>query len=156
MTKLAVPIMVISLEQAMSAAARAAELGADLVEFRIDRFTDHPDQLAQLIQRCTLPCIVTCRPTWEGGEYDGDEQTRISLFERLGLETQQPAYLDVELAAYQRSANIRQKVGLVVDHPGQVRPTTTGLVCPATTLKAGRLIYTSGSRPWPPRSMPCD
>jgi len=128
MTKLAVSIMVISLEQAVSAAARAAELGADLIEFRIDRFTDHPNQLAQLIQRCTLPCIVTCRPTWEGGEYDSDEQTRISLFERLGLEAQPPAYLDVELAAYQRSANIRQKIGLVVDHPDQVRPTTTGLI----------------------------
>ncbi len=128
MTKLAVSIMVHSLDQALAAAALAAERGADLVEFRVDRFTDHPQQITQLVERSALPCIVTCRPTWEGGDYDGHEPTRISALEHAGLGSRQPAYLDVELAAYQRSANLRQKIGLVVDHPGQVRPTSTGLI----------------------------
>ena len=128
MTHLAVVIMVHSLDQALGASARAAEQGADLVEFRIDRFTDDRDAVRQLVERASLPCIVTCRPKWEGGDYDGDDQTRISLLEYVGLGVRQPAYVDVELAAYQRSANLRQKIGLVVDHPGQVRPTNTGLI----------------------------
>lgn len=128
MTKLAVSIMVDSLDQALGAASRAAEHGADLVEFRIDRFTDQPPLVTQLVEQSDLPCIITCRPTWEGGDYDGDEQTRISLLEHAALGTRQPAYIDIELAAYQSSANLRQKIGLIVDHPGQIRSTSTGLI----------------------------
>ncbi len=133
MTRIAVAIFVHDVAQALAAAARAAEHGADLVELRIDTFADaaQPARLAELddlLARCPLPCIVTCRPTWEGGQYDGDEQTRISILEHAGLALRPPAYIDVELAAYQRSANLRQKVNLVVDHPGQVKATTTGLI----------------------------
>ena len=67
-------------------------------------------------------------PTGEGGCYDGDDQTRISLLEYAGLGDRKPVYIDLELAAYQRSANLRQKIGLVVDHPDQKRPTPTGLI----------------------------
>ncbi len=136
MTKLVVPIMVRSLEQALSAAHQAAEEGADWVEFRVDGFADHLDQLPGLVLRSALPSIVTCRPVWEGGHYDGDEQTRISLFEHVGLGERQPVFIDVEWAAYQRSANIRQKIGLVVDHPDQVRPTTTGLILSSHDFEA--------------------
>lgn len=135
MTRLTVPIMVDDPEQALAQAARAAEQGADLVELRLDRFTDDPQAVTDLVDRSPLPCIVTCRPTWEGGEYDGDEQTRIAVFEHACLAAHPPAYLDVELRAYQASANLRQKVGLVVDHGGDTavrghdkRPTTTGLI----------------------------
>ncbi len=120
--------MVHSVEQALALAAMAAEQGADLVEFRIDTFTDQPIALTQLVERSPLPCIVTCRHSSEGGHYDGDDQTRIALLEHAGLASRPPAYIDLELACYQRSANLRQKVGLVVDHPAQVRPTPTGLI----------------------------
>jgi 3-dehydroquinate dehydratase/shikimate dehydrogenase len=128
MTRLAVSIMVHSLGQAHAAAATAGERGADLVEYRIDQFTDDPPAVTRLVEGSPLPCIVTCRPTWEGGLYDGDDQHRIALLEHAGLGVVKPAYIDVELAAYQRSANLRQKVGLVVDHPGQVRSTDCGLI----------------------------
>ena len=131
MTRLTVPLFVQDLPTALAQAARAAELGADLVEYRIDEFLD-PQQVGQLIADSPLPCLITCRPEWEGGHYDGDETDRISLLEHAGLGGdggRTPAYLDVELAAYQRSANLRQKVGLVVDHPTQPRPgVTTGLI----------------------------
>ncbi len=127
MTHLAVAIQVESVPQALAAAARAAELGADLIEFRVDRFTD-PEAVAAVVQQSALPCIVTCRPTWEGGFFDGDDATRLALWERLGECVPPPAYIDVELAAYQRSPQVRHTVGLVVDHPGQVRPTHTGLI----------------------------
>lgn len=128
MTRLAVAIMVEDLDQALGAAARAAEQGADLVEFRIDRFTHDPESVNRLIERSSLPCVVTCRPEWEGGYFDGDEQTRIDIMERIGEGVREPAYVDVELASYQGSDGIRQTVGKIIDHPGQTRPTSTGLI----------------------------
>src|SRR6185437_12862387 len=66
MTYLCVPIFVASVAQAKADIARAAEAGADLVELRIDQFTDDPE-LRQLLSEAVLPCILTCRPEWEGG-----------------------------------------------------------------------------------------
>lgn len=126
-TRLTVPVFVHDLADALAMAARAAEHGADLVEYRIDEFTD-PASVVKLIEQSPLPCLITCRPTWEGGNYDGEETDRISLIEHAGLGGRQPAYIDIELAAWQSSANVRQKVSLVIDHPGQIRPTHTGLI----------------------------
>ncbi|MGB0768232.1 MAG: type I 3-dehydroquinate dehydratase, partial [Phycisphaeraceae bacterium] len=130
MTKLCVPITVDTAEQALDDARAAQAAGADLVELRLDRFTDDPDAAAEIVRNCPLPCIVTIRPNWEGGDYDGDDMHRVALIEHLGVACagQGPAYFDIELAAYERSANLRQKVNLVVDHPDQPRPTDTGLI----------------------------
>ncbi len=128
MTYLTAAIAVHSLEQALGAAVRAAELGADLVEYRIDTFTDDPNDVTELVQRSALPCIITCRPTWEGGAYDGDEQTRLSLLEHAGVGARKPAYIDLELAAFEKSANLRQKISLVVDDPDRPRQSDTGLI----------------------------
>jgi len=122
-TAIAAAIMVRSLEQALADAARAAEFGADLVELRIDAFTDDPARVTQLVERSPLPCIVTCRHASEGGEYDGDEQTRLSALEHAGVGARKPAYIDLELAAYQTSANLRQKIHLAAG-PGR----DTGLI----------------------------
>ena len=135
MTHLTVAITVTTLDQALADSAKAAEHGADLVEFRIDQFTDDPGAVTELVQRSALPCIITCRPTWEGGAYDGDEQTRISVIEHAGLGPRKPAYIDVELKAYESSANLRQKVGLVVDHPDRQRQTDTGLILSSHDFK---------------------
>ncbi len=126
MTRLTVSITVESLEQALADAARAAEGGADLVEYRIDRFADDLPAVSALVERSPLPCIVTCRPTWEGGEFDGDEEQRLAAFEAAAAH--QPAYLDVELAAYQSSPAFRDRIKRLVDHPGQAGRTTTGLI----------------------------
>ncbi len=130
MTKLCVPIMVESVDQALSDADAARTAGADLVELRLDRFTEDRDAAVELVKACPLPCIVTIRPAWEGGEYDGDDMHRVALIEHLGIACagHGPAYFDVELAAYDRSANLRQKINLVVDHEDQPRRTDTGLI----------------------------
>ena len=128
MTQLVVPIMVRTFEQGLSDARSAAAKGADWVEFRIDCYTDHPRLLARLVEESVLPCMITCRPIWEGGFYDGDEQSRVSLLEHAGLGHRQPVYFDVELAAYEKSANIRQKIGLVIDRPGRPRGSSAGLI----------------------------
>lgn len=126
--------MVRDLGHALADAARAAEFGGELVEFRIDRFTDDPEALAQLVEQSALPCILTCRPTWEGGGFEGDDQLRISLLERACRGVRQPSYIDLELAAYQRSANMRRSIGRIVDQPGQRRPVSTGLILSAHDL----------------------
>lgn len=130
MTLIAVPISVDDTASAHARAARAAEHGADVVEYRIDTFTD-PAAVQQLVAASPLPCLVTARAAWEGGHCDLEETDRVSLLEHAGLgaDGMTPAYLDLELAAYKKSANIRQKIGLVVDHPDQPRPdVSTGLI----------------------------
>ncbi|WP_428387441.1 type I 3-dehydroquinate dehydratase [Mucisphaera sp.] len=128
MTLIAVPIMVEDLEGALRSAVLAGERGADVVEYRVDRVADDTDLVCTLVDRSPLPCLLTCRPVWEGGDYDGDDQSRISLIEAAGLVPRPPVYIDIELLAYERSANLRQKVHLVVEHEKQHRPVDTGLV----------------------------
>ncbi len=143
MTQICVPLMVEDHSETLRDATLAAEFGADMVEFRVDvYFEDHSDdekgtveqlqdridRVLDLVEVSPLPCIVTCRPHWEGGEYHGDDDERVALFEALGTSDSPPAYIDVELATYTRSKNIRQKINLAVNHPKQVRAVTTRLI----------------------------
>jgi 3-dehydroquinate dehydratase/shikimate dehydrogenase len=69
--------------------------GADLIEVRLDGVAD-PDPAAALAGR-RVPVIVTCRPAWEGGRFDGSEEARRRLLESAlaaGAE-----YVDVEWRA---------------------------------------------------------
>jgi 3-dehydroquinate dehydratase / shikimate dehydrogenase len=109
MTRLAVSIMVRSAGQALATAAQAAERGADLVELRIDAFArnvDDADAVAKIVGQCALPCIVTCRPTWEGGQHHGTDAVRLDLLGRVVEGGRPPAYIDFELAACQRDPNV--------------------------------------------------
>ncbi len=128
MTRLAVSIMVEAVQQAHAAAARAAEGGADLVEYRIDTFTGPDCDLAGLVDGSPLPCILTCRPVWEGGLCELDETARLKVFERAMTAGRPPAYIDIELAAYQKSPDLRRAVARWVDHPGQVGRADAGLI----------------------------
>lgn len=68
---------------------------ADLVELRLDTVCD-PSAAGALAGR-RLPAIVTCRPTWEGGRFDGSESERKRLLgEALSLGAE---YVDVEARA---------------------------------------------------------
>lgn len=138
-TLVCVPIMVDTFERALADANQAKLASADIVELRIDGYfpgaeSDDEDarrvkELQSLIAQCPLPVILTCRSAEEGGDYDGDEADRVSLLEKLCVNTDHPpAYLDFELASYQKSANIRQKINLCVDHPKQQRDVRTRLI----------------------------
>ncbi len=75
----------------LTARDRASTL-ADLVELRLDGVRD-VDVSAALAGR-RRPVIVTCRPRWEGGAFDGPEDERLALLgaaARLGAE-----YVDIE------------------------------------------------------------
>ncbi|MCA9280098.1 MAG: type I 3-dehydroquinate dehydratase [Phycisphaeraceae bacterium] len=137
-TQICVAIFVHDLSQAHADAVRAAEFGADIVEYRIDGCigTFHSDAdlqasielMERLVRESPLPCIITCRIDDEGGMYEGNEMDRISLLEHLGTSDTSPAYIDVELRSFSHSANIKQKIELAVDHPNQARSVSTRLI----------------------------
>ena len=75
--------------------ARDAVRDADLVELRLDAVAD-PDVDGALAGR-RLPVIVTCRPRWEGGSFQGSEEERqrvLATALNAGAE-----YIDVEWRA---------------------------------------------------------
>ncbi len=139
MTHLCVSIAVESpdeLDAALADARRSAERGADLVEWRVDALAEQEGALAavrRLVRESPVPSIVTVRGAREGGEWRGSDQDRVAFLEALCVAEGEPApaYVDFELADYQRSANLRQKVELCVAHPGQVRTVATRLILSA-------------------------
>lgn len=141
MTLLCVPIAGDDADAMLDDARAAKTAGADIVEFRVDRLFegegDEPGLRAalRLVREAPLPCIVTCRSASEGGEYDGDDAARLSLYEALGAADHPPRYVDLEHAVYTRSANLRQKAHLAVDHPGQLRDLRTRLILSAHDFK---------------------
>lgn len=96
MTSLCVSIMVDSVEQAHADAALAAERGADLVEYRVDTFVEAGGDAASIVNGSPLPCIVTCRPSWEGGHYEGDDSERVALVRSLT----DAAFIDIEAKSF--------------------------------------------------------
>ena len=92
----------------------ALAAGADLIELRVDLIDDLP-AVERLLRDKPCELIVTVRSRDEGGAFEGSEAERISLIERLGL--LEPGWIDVELSAWRRSANLRQKVRLVAGVP---------------------------------------
>ena len=111
-TQIAVPITSaqVPLPEQVRAAAAA---GADLVELRVDLIGDVAPVEDLLRRPRVLPAILTVRAADEGGAFNGSDAERIALIERLGL--LQPGYVDVEYATWSRSANLRQKIGLVCE-----------------------------------------
>ncbi len=90
--------------------ARDRAVHADLVEIRLDGVADL--DVAGALAGRTRPVVVTCRPVWEGGRFDGDEGTRLSILGeavRLGAE-----FVDVEWAADWRSLPRGERTELVL------------------------------------------
>jgi 3-dehydroquinate dehydratase/shikimate dehydrogenase len=108
--------------------------GARLVEWRVDALAEEPGALQpilRLVRESPAPCIVTIRHADEGGSYRGDDTDRVSLLEAIGASDPGPRYLDFEASHLARSANIRQKVMLAVDHANQPRDLKTSLILSA-------------------------
>ena len=75
--------------------ARDAVSAADMVELRLDGVADL--DVAGALRGRRLPAVVTCRPTWEGGQFDGTEERRKAiLVEALKLGAE---FVDVEWRA---------------------------------------------------------
>lgn len=75
--------------------ARDAVVFADMVELRLDGVADA--DAAGAVRGRKLPVVVTCRPVWEGGRFDGAEEERLRLLSAAldhGAE-----YVDIEWRA---------------------------------------------------------
>ncbi|KAM1074285.1 hypothetical protein EV1_019022 [Malus domestica] len=96
-TLLCVPIMAETVDQMVIDMGEAKAVGADLVEIRLDylKVFNHNQDLKRLVKECPLPTLFSYRPIWEGGQYDGDEKTRLDAL-RLAMELGAD-YIDVEL-----------------------------------------------------------
>lgn len=104
-TLVCVPIAVRDIEVALRDAFAAQELGAEIVEFRVDGFESATllDDIAALVSRSCLPCILTCRSSREGGAHAGDDEERLAVIRRCCADAKPgehpPRYLDFELAS---------------------------------------------------------
>ncbi len=87
--------------------ARDAAEGADLVEVRLDG-VDRPDAAAALDGRLR-PTIVTCRPRWEGGQFDGSEEERRQILDAASAAGAE--FVDVESQAPFAPGLIRSRRG---------------------------------------------
>jgi 3-dehydroquinate dehydratase/shikimate dehydrogenase len=87
--------------------ARDNAAGADLVEVRLDG-VDRPDPVGAIEGRLR-PVIVTCRPQWEGGAFDGSESERRRLIvEAIAAGAE---FVDVEMRAEFSADIIRMRRG---------------------------------------------
>ena len=123
-----------TVEEALAEIVEAVEGGADIVELRVDFIDglDAPVDLPKMLAACAVPCIVTYRPTWEGGQYAGEEEPRLAAL--WAAVDAGAAYVDCELLAAERFFAAAPRADkdasrVVQDHPlvAQLRavPTTT-------------------------------
>ncbi|KAJ3681077.1 hypothetical protein LUZ60_015566 [Juncus effusus] len=96
-TLLCVPSMAKTAEEMAGDMTAAAEVGADVVELRLDYLSSFKPRsdLERLLANRPLPTLVTYRPKWEGGEYNGDDDSRLKallIAMELGAE-----FIDIEL-----------------------------------------------------------
>ena len=109
------------LEEQVAAAVRA---GAEIIELRVDCIRDDGAVEALLRRPHAVPFIVTVRSTGAGGAWKGNEAERIALLERLGRHG--PGYVDVELGAWERSAELRERIGRVCSASDEGTDVTSG------------------------------
>ncbi|XP_068330081.1 bifunctional 3-dehydroquinate dehydratase/shikimate dehydrogenase, chloroplastic-like isoform X3 [Pyrus communis] len=111
-TVICAPIMAESVDKMVIDMGKAKALGADLVEVRLDHLKDFNcnEDLKILIKESPLPTLVTYRPKWEGGQYDGDEKYRLDAL-RLAMELGAD-FIDVELQV--------PTIGLVMGEKGLI------------------------------------
>jgi 3-dehydroquinate dehydratase / shikimate dehydrogenase len=115
MTFIAVVITVQDTEDIASAlecAGAEAQRGATIVEWRVDTLaqTDNAlESVALLVKNSPLPCIVTIRAAAEGGAYVGHESARLELLIAICKLNLPPSYIDLELAAFQASADFQKQ-----------------------------------------------
>lgn len=120
MTHLCVAIFVDDVVQAHGDAARAKDAGADMVEYRVDRMTgpDVTRAIAALAHSSPLPCIVTCRPVWEGGQSEEGDAERLRKLIAAG----HCAYTDIELQTVKRHGAVWLGGTIVSAHDFEGRP----------------------------------
>ncbi|GLT87403.1 hypothetical protein SLE2022_054890 [Rubroshorea leprosula] len=96
-TLICAPLMAESVEQMVKDMYEAKAQGADVVEVRLDHINNFKPQqeLEIILKKKPLPVIIVYRPKWAGGQYEGDDNSRLEalcLASDLGAD-----YIDLEL-----------------------------------------------------------
>lgn len=87
-------------------AARDAAVAADMVELRLDGVRDL--DVAGALRGRRKPVVVTCRPVWDGGRFDGPEEAREAVLgQALDLDAE---FVDVEWRALSGSKRLGELV----------------------------------------------
>ncbi len=141
MALVCVPIIVTDAESALAAAGLAKASGADLVEFRVDGwFTGRAEtvtgatiaDVVALVSASPAPCILTCRTALEGGQYDGPEQARLTMLERVGSAAgdghRSPSFIDIEQECYGTSTDAHRAISIAVQRPERAGDAVTRLI----------------------------
>ena len=89
----------------LDSAMKAKELGADILEIRIDLLEVDPEPLINEIKELGLPIIITNREKHDGGEWDGSEDDRINLLISL---LPLADGVDIELCAKKRDFVVKK------------------------------------------------
>src|SRR5688500_11608482 len=113
MTYLCAAIFVTDAAKAKRDIVMAAETGADMVELRIDEYLVDDEilndakrlaaavrPLQDLLKSSPVPCVLTCRPTGEGGLSKLEDEERFQLLDQF---YDSANYIDVEQRASFRS-----------------------------------------------------
>ncbi|MCZ7393650.1 MAG: type I 3-dehydroquinate dehydratase [Candidatus Methanoperedens sp.] len=89
----------------IESAIRAKQLGADMLELRIDLLDADALKILQALKKLSLPVIITNRMKQEGGAWEGSEDKRIQKL--LSLLPGADA-VDIELCAQERDAVVEK------------------------------------------------
>jgi 3-dehydroquinate dehydratase-1 len=111
-------------EMPFDSAKRAKELGADILELRIDLLDSDAHLALQDIKKTGLPVIITNRMKQEGGAWKGSEDERIRTL--ISLLPMADA-VDIELCAKDRDAVVKKardagKTVIISTHDFQKTP----------------------------------
>ena len=111
-------------ESSFDSAKRAKELGADILELRIDLLDSDVRQALQEIKKTGLPVIITNRMKQEGGAWKGSEEERIRTL--ISLLPDADA-VDIELCAKDRDTVVTKardagKTVIISTHDFQKTP----------------------------------
>ena len=100
-----VPIIEKNPRFALQSAEKAIDLGADILELRIDVLEDpDPDEIQQLIKNIDYPTIATNRIKSEGGFFSGSEEERTSILVKAAK------YADIIDIELQTDIELREEV----------------------------------------------
>jgi 3-dehydroquinate dehydratase-1 len=97
-------VVAVILEKPLVTSKKAAEMGADLLEIRLDLIGIRDlETAAEIIQKVKsetgLPVILTNRSSKEGGKWEGKEDDRIEILTNLVSLKEGPDAIDIELSA---------------------------------------------------------
>jgi 3-dehydroquinate dehydratase/shikimate dehydrogenase len=75
-----------------------AACGADMFELRIDSMDVEQaiSSIPDLLRQATLPVVLTCRSTREGGSFEGNEEDRVAMYTAALSCDNPPRYIDIE------------------------------------------------------------